>query len=78
MRSQRDGVDDRIRLHMTDERGDEARSRADACVVGGGPAGEFHFKTIAPAYPYAIWMPQPVFLDALVKKASGLPGSRAG
>ena len=30
--------------------------------------------TIAPEYPYAIWMPQPVFLEALVRKAGEFPG----
>jgi len=28
----------------------------------GEEVGEFAFKKIAPDYPYAIWMPQPVFL----------------
>jgi 2-polyprenyl-6-methoxyphenol hydroxylase-like FAD-dependent oxidoreductase len=37
--------------------------------VGGKTAGEFNFARISPAYPYAIWMPQPVFLDALRRKA---------
>ena len=29
-------------------------------VVRGRVAGSFTFKRIAPGYPYAIWMPQPV------------------
>jgi 2-polyprenyl-6-methoxyphenol hydroxylase-like FAD-dependent oxidoreductase len=37
--------------------------------VNGKTAGEFSFATIAPEYPYAIWIPQPIFLQALVKKA---------
>src|SRR5262245_3808191 len=39
-------------------------------LVGGAPAAGFTFKTVSPEYPYAIWMPQPVFLDALAKKAA--------
>jgi 2-polyprenyl-6-methoxyphenol hydroxylase-like FAD-dependent oxidoreductase len=35
--------------------------------------GEFHFTTIVPEYPYAIWIPQPVFLQALVEKARPFP-----
>jgi 2-polyprenyl-6-methoxyphenol hydroxylase-like FAD-dependent oxidoreductase len=37
--------------------------------VGGRPAGEFDFRRISPDYPYALWMPQPIFLSALVRKA---------
>jgi 2-polyprenyl-6-methoxyphenol hydroxylase-like FAD-dependent oxidoreductase len=37
--------------------------------VGGKTVGEFSFARIAPDYPYAIWMPQPIFLEALRKKA---------
>ena len=43
-------------------------------VVRGKVAGAFTFKRIAPGYPYAIWMPQPVFLDALVRKAAPFAG----
>jgi 2-polyprenyl-6-methoxyphenol hydroxylase-like FAD-dependent oxidoreductase len=43
-------------------------------LVGGKPAASFEFQTISPEYPYAIWMPQPVFLAALVNKAAPLPG----
>jgi len=39
----------------------------------GREIGEFAFKRIAPEYPYAIWMPQPIFLDALLRKAQPLP-----
>jgi 2-polyprenyl-6-methoxyphenol hydroxylase-like FAD-dependent oxidoreductase len=42
--------------------------------VRGKTAGAFDFSRIAPEYPYAIWMPQPVFLEALVKKANAFPG----
>jgi 2-polyprenyl-6-methoxyphenol hydroxylase-like FAD-dependent oxidoreductase len=45
-------------------------------LVDGKPAAGFGFQAIAPDYPYAIWMPQPVFLAALVRKAEGLPGFR--
>jgi 2-polyprenyl-6-methoxyphenol hydroxylase-like FAD-dependent oxidoreductase len=41
--------------------------------MGGEEIGEFSFKTIAPEYPYAIWMPQPIFLDALLRKAQPFP-----
>jgi 2-polyprenyl-6-methoxyphenol hydroxylase-like FAD-dependent oxidoreductase len=43
-------------------------------LVGGRPAGGFDFRDIAPEYPYAIWMPQPVFLEALVRKGAPFPG----
>jgi len=43
-------------------------------LVGGKPAAGFSFKDISPEYPYAIWMPQPVFLDALARKAAPFPG----
>jgi len=43
-------------------------------LVNGRPAGGFDFRYIAPEYPYAIWMPQPVFLEALARKASEFPG----
>src|ERR671924_526448 len=38
--------------------------------VNGKTAGAFSFNTIVPEYPYAIWMPQPIFLQALVEKAT--------
>jgi 2-polyprenyl-6-methoxyphenol hydroxylase-like FAD-dependent oxidoreductase len=43
-------------------------------LVNGRPAGGFDFRYIAPEYPYAIWMPQPVFLEAFARKASEFPG----
>ena len=39
----------------------------------GEEVGEFSFAKIAPEYPYAIWMPQPVFLAALLRKAEAFP-----
>ncbi len=42
--------------------------------VAGKTAGEFSFTTIVPEYPYAIWMPQPIFLQALVNKAEPYAG----
>jgi 2-polyprenyl-6-methoxyphenol hydroxylase-like FAD-dependent oxidoreductase len=47
---------------------------AGKLLLGGKPRAEFTFQRIAPQYPYAIWMPQPVFLDALARKAQGFPG----
>jgi 2-polyprenyl-6-methoxyphenol hydroxylase-like FAD-dependent oxidoreductase len=41
--------------------------------LNGKVVGEFSFKKISPEYPYAIWMPQPVFLSALCRKAESLP-----
>jgi 2-polyprenyl-6-methoxyphenol hydroxylase-like FAD-dependent oxidoreductase len=41
--------------------------------INGATAGQFAFDTIVPEYPYAIWMPQPIFLQALVDKATPLP-----
>ena len=38
--------------------------------INGKTAGGFSFDTIVPEYPYAIWMPQPIFLQALVEKAA--------
>jgi 2-polyprenyl-6-methoxyphenol hydroxylase-like FAD-dependent oxidoreductase len=43
-------------------------------LIDGTPAGSFDFRRITPEYPYAIWMPQPVFLETLVRKAAPLPG----
>jgi 2-polyprenyl-6-methoxyphenol hydroxylase-like FAD-dependent oxidoreductase len=42
----------------------------------GREVGEFSFKRIAPQYPYAIWMPQPIFLGALLRKAEPFPSFR--
>jgi 2-polyprenyl-6-methoxyphenol hydroxylase-like FAD-dependent oxidoreductase len=39
----------------------------------GREIGEFSFRRISPEYPYAIWMPQPVFLAAMHRKAALLP-----
>src|SRR6185503_5346051 len=41
--------------------------------LNGREIGEFSFKRIAPEYPCAIWMPQPIFLAALLRKAEALP-----
>ena len=41
--------------------------------INGKEVAEFSFKKIAPEYPYAIWMPQPVFLAALLRKAEPFP-----
>jgi len=43
-------------------------------LIGGLPRAGFDFKRIAPDYPYAIWMPQPIFLQALARKASAFGG----
>jgi 2-polyprenyl-6-methoxyphenol hydroxylase-like FAD-dependent oxidoreductase len=42
-------------------------------LIDGTPAGGFEFRRVVPEYPYAIWMPQPVFLAALVRKAEPFP-----
>jgi len=42
----------------------------------GREIGEFSFKRIVPEYPYAIWMPQPIFLAALLRKAEPFPSFR--
>jgi 2-polyprenyl-6-methoxyphenol hydroxylase-like FAD-dependent oxidoreductase len=39
----------------------------------GKAMGGFSFERIVPEYPYAIWMPQPIFLAALLRKAEALP-----
>src|SRR5262249_43608148 len=39
----------------------------------GRELGEFQFKKISPEYPYAIWMPQPVYLAAMLRKAEPMP-----
>jgi 2-polyprenyl-6-methoxyphenol hydroxylase-like FAD-dependent oxidoreductase len=41
--------------------------------LNGEEVGELSFQRIAPEFPYAIWMPQPVFLQALLRKAEPLP-----
>ncbi|HET9270956.1 MAG TPA: FAD-dependent monooxygenase, partial [Vicinamibacterales bacterium] len=63
--------------HLLDELGlleyvrAQPHSRLEAAKVrlNGRDIGEFSFKRIVPEYPYAIWMPQPIFLDALRRKA---------
>jgi 2-polyprenyl-6-methoxyphenol hydroxylase-like FAD-dependent oxidoreductase len=42
----------------------------------GQEAAEFSFRRISPEYPYAIWMPQPIFLAALLRKAQPFPTFR--
>jgi 2-polyprenyl-6-methoxyphenol hydroxylase-like FAD-dependent oxidoreductase len=42
----------------------------------GREIGSFSFAKIAPEYPYAVWMPQPVFLAALLRKAEPFPSFR--
>lgn len=44
--------------------------------VNGSVVGEFKFRRIAPEYPYAIWMPQPIYLAAMLRKAETLPSFR--
>ena len=44
--------------------------------LSGREVGQFEFKRIAPRYPYAIWMPQPIFLAALRRKAEAFPSFR--
>src|SRR5262245_30144154 len=41
--------------------------------LNGKEIAEISFRNIAPEYPYAIWMPQPVFLAALRRKAELFP-----
>ena len=41
--------------------------------LNGRPVGQLDFKRISPRYPYAIWMPQPIFLEALRRKAEAFP-----
>ena len=45
-------------------------------LIDGKQEAGFTFNKIAPEYPYAIWMPQPIFLDALARKAAPYPGFR--
>jgi 2-polyprenyl-6-methoxyphenol hydroxylase-like FAD-dependent oxidoreductase len=67
--------------HLLDELGlleyvrEQPHSILDAGKIRmeGAEIGEFAFKRIAPEYPYAIWMPQPIFLDALLRKARPFP-----
>jgi len=48
--------------------------REGRLLVNGRQKAGFSFDKIAPQYPYAIWMPQPVFLDAVARKAAPYPG----
>ena len=41
--------------------------------LNGRHAGALSFKRIFSGYPYAIWMPQPIFLAALLRKAEPFP-----
>jgi 2-polyprenyl-6-methoxyphenol hydroxylase-like FAD-dependent oxidoreductase len=67
--------------HLLDELGlleyilAQPHSLLDAGKVrlNGHEIGEFSFARLAPEYPYAIWMPQPVFLAALLRKAEPFP-----
>jgi len=47
---------------------------AGQLLVGATAAARFAFDRIAPEYPYAIWMPQPIFLEALARKGAPFPG----
>src|SRR5207247_10212732 len=57
-------------VHLLDELGlleyilTQPHSLLDAGKVrlDGKEVGEFSFRKISPEYPYAIWMPQPIFL----------------
>jgi 2-polyprenyl-6-methoxyphenol hydroxylase-like FAD-dependent oxidoreductase len=68
-------------VHLLDELGlleyilAQPHSILDAGKVrlDGREVGEFAFRKISPEYPYAIWMPQPIFLDALLRKAQPFP-----
>jgi 2-polyprenyl-6-methoxyphenol hydroxylase-like FAD-dependent oxidoreductase len=44
--------------------------------LNGQEVGEFSFARIAPEYPYAIWMPQPIFLAAMRRKGEAFPSFR--
>ena len=67
--------------HLLDELGlleyilEQPHSLLEAGKVrlNGREVGEFSFPKISPEYPYAIWMPQPVFLAALLRKAEPFP-----
>jgi hypothetical protein len=41
--------------------------------IDGKKAGEFSLRRIAPECPSSIWMPQPIFLQALVDRARDPP-----
>ena len=44
--------------------------------LNGQDVGAFSFARIAPEYPYAIWMPQPIFLAAMRRKGEAFPSFR--
>jgi 2-polyprenyl-6-methoxyphenol hydroxylase-like FAD-dependent oxidoreductase len=68
-------------VHLLDELGlldyvkGEPHSLLEAGKIRlrGEEVGAFSFRRIAPEYPYAIWMPQPIFLAALLRKAEPFP-----
>jgi 2-polyprenyl-6-methoxyphenol hydroxylase-like FAD-dependent oxidoreductase len=70
--------------HLLDELGlleyvlghPHSRLEAGKVRLKGREIGEFAFDRIAPRYPYAIWMPQPIFLEALLRKAEPFPSFR--
>ena len=41
--------------------------------MNGRPVGELSFRLASPEYPFAVWMPQPIFLAALLRKAEAFP-----
>ena len=41
--------------------------------MNGRDVADISFKRISPEFPYAIWMPQSIFLEALHRKAAPLP-----
>ena len=53
-------------------RGMTVQESAGRAVATAGQAVVFRY--IAPEYPYTIWMPQPIFLEAFARKASEFPG----
>jgi 2-polyprenyl-6-methoxyphenol hydroxylase-like FAD-dependent oxidoreductase len=54
---------------------EQPHSLLDSGIVrqNGRRIGSFDFNRISPEYPYAIWMPQPVYLAAMLRKAEALP-----
>ena len=52
----------------------QPHSRLEVAKVrlNGREIGEFSFKRISPEYPYAIWMPQPIFLAAHASQGRGV------
>ncbi len=68
-------------VHLLDELGlleymqAQPHSRLDSGFIkyNGQSVGSISFGRIAPEYPYAMWMPQPIFLAALKRKAELFP-----